>query len=386
MAFREGLPIARVTGGTVLGYLEYAGAEALHQLARLENDERRKLEILTEAIAIAEESNVLHVRIVPSFAWNIGVGYISEGYLRYDLTLLMRAKRRELLEVAVSRFRTGFERIRSNPYNLSQGMSLRLGDFYLRFVRTLESLFEETADSNLLNEQIGALNSAAEVYSSVQHPARVAEAIWQRARIRSKKGEHRESAQDYSQSAEHFRKAASSLPSLVGLYLDLEKYLQAWAQIEEARAAHAGGQYREASETYRRASSILKDTQRWSPLSEHYDACALFEGAEAVSQEENPELAAQAFAEAATGFAASRQAISTWQTMGEEEEGEKDRWGLVTAARERYCQARAVLEEAKLLDRKGEHDLSSKRFASATAILENLAGEAETTEGKRTPR
>jgi len=383
-AFREGLPIARVTGGTVLGFLEYAGAEALRQLARIEDDERRKLEILSEAIIIAEESNVIHA-VAPTLLWNIGVGYVSEGYLRYDLVQLTQepAKRRELLEAAITRFRVGFDKIRSIPSHLSLGMLLRLGDFYLRFVGALGSLFEETADSKLLDEQILASNSAVEAYSSAKRPARVAEAIWRRARIRSKKGEHTDAAQDYGQSAEHFQNAASSMPSLAGLYLDLEKYLQAWTKIEEARAAHAGGQYREASETYRRASSILKDTQRWSPLSEHYDACALFEGAEAVSHEENPELAAKAFAEAASGFAASKQVISEWQTIGEEEVREREHWGHVTAARERYCRARAILEEAKHLDRKGEHDLSSKRFASATAILESLSKEEETTEGKQ---
>jgi hypothetical protein len=383
-AFREGLPITRFIGGTVLGFLDYAGAEALYRLARLKDDEHRKLEILAEAIVIAEEGTAIQARIAPSFAWNIGVGYISEGYLRYDLALLTREPtRREMLEAAISRFRKGFDRIRIIPYPFSQGMLIRLGDFYLRFVNALDSLFDETAETGLLDEQIRALNSATEAYSSTRHPARVSEAIWRRARALSKKGEHEAAAEDYGRSAEHFRNAASSMPSLRGLFLDLDKYLQAWAQIEGARADHADGRYREASETYRRASSILKGTQRWSPLSEHYGACALFEGAEAISHDENPELAAQAFAEAATGFAASKESISAWRTIEEEEEGEKGHWVIVTAARERYCQARAELEQAKLLDRKGEHGLSSRRFASATAILESLAEREETPEGKQ---
>lgn len=384
-AFREGLPIARATGGTMLAFLEYAGAEALRQLARLEDDERRKLEILSEAIATAEESNVVQA-VAPTLLWNIGVGYVSEGYLRHDLAQLTRepTKRREMLEAAITRFRAGFDKlkIQRTPALLPVGMLLRLGDFYLRFIGALGDLFMETADAKLLDEQILASNSAVDAYSSAKRTARVAEAIWCRARIRSKKGEHMAAAQDYGQSSENFRNATSSMPSLASLYLDLEKYLQAWMKIEEARAAHGGARYREASETYRRASSILKDTQRWSPLSEHYDACALFEGAEAISHEENPELAAKAFAEAASGFAASKQVISEWQTSGEDEAREKGHWSLVAAARERYCQARAILEGAKHLDREGEHDLSSRRFASAAAILEDLSKDEETTEGK----
>jgi len=387
-AFREGLPIARLTGGSTLSYLQYAAAEALRQLAQLEDGEQRKLEILAEAVVIAEEKSVLDERVNPLFTWNIGVGYISEGSLRHDLAALTRqpTRRRELLEAAVSLFQAGFERIGSGTYPLSLGQLIRLGDFYLRFVHTLDSLFKETADPDLLGEQIQSLNLAAEAYSSVQRPARVAEAIWHRARIHSRKGEHRDAAQDYSQAAEHFGDAASIIPSLADLYHDLEKYLQAWSQIEEARAAHADGLYREASETYRRVSSILEDTQRWSPLSEHYVACAILEGAEALSHEENPELAAQAFTEAAEGFVTSKQAISTWRTQEEEEEKEKDHWSNVTAARERYCHARAGLEEAKLLDRMGKRGLSARRFAAATAILESLTEEEETAEGKQEMR
>jgi len=387
-SFRKGLPIARLTGGIALGYLEYAGAEALRQLARLEDDERRKLEILAEAVVVAEECNVVEERVSPLFTWNTGVGYMGEGSLRYDLAQFTHqpVKRRELLEAAVSRFQVGFKKIRSYTSPLSPGQVLRLGDFYLRFVRALDGLFEETGGPNLLSEQLQATDLAAEAYSSVQRPARVAEAIWHRARVHSRKGEHKDAAQDYARAAEHFREAAAVIPSLGDLYQDLEKYLQGWGQIEEARAAHADALYREASGIYRQASSTLEDARRWSPLSEHYVACALLEGAEALSHEESPELASQAFIEAAEGFATSRQAIIEWRPFGMEEEREKDRWSIVTAARERYCRARAGLEEAKLLDRMGKRGLSARGFAASAAILESLAEEEESAEGKQEMR
>jgi tetratricopeptide (TPR) repeat protein len=327
-------------------YLDYAGTEALHQLAQLEGDGSRKLEILAEAVTIAEEGNVIQARVSPFFTWNIGVGYISEGSLRYDIAGLMReqAKRRELLGVAVSRFRAGFGKIRSYPFPLSSGQVLRLGDFYLRFVSALDNLYKETAEQSLLEEQIQALTLASDAYSSAQYPARVSEALWHRAGVYSRKGDHRVAAQDYSQAAERFRAATTAMPNLGGLYHDLEKYMQAWCDIEGARASHAEGLYREASETYRRASYTLKDTQRWSHLSEHYSACSLLEGAEALSHEENPELASQAFIEAAAGFAGSKRAISEWRASGEGEEKEKDRWGIVAGTRERYCGSRSVLE------------------------------------------
>lgn len=67
------------------------------------------------------------------------------------------------------------------------------------------------------------------------------------------------------------------------------------------RVSHADGLYREASETYKLASTILKGTYRWPPLSEHYVTCAIIEGAKALCHEEDTE-----------GFSASKQSISTW--------------------------------------------------------------------------
>ncbi|TLN19856.1 hypothetical protein FDZ71_04685, partial [bacterium] len=383
--FHERLPSARRIRGAPFSYLMYAGMEALRLLARILDDGGRKLDALGEALNTADESNVLQQRFSPCFYWNIGVGYISEGSIRYEMAMLTPelAKRKEFLETAVARLRHGLDRIRNYPYSLSPGQLLRVGDSYLHFIRALARLFDDTGDAGLLDEQIRASDLAAEAYSKAQHPARVAEAIWYRARIHSRKGEHGEGSKHYARSSECYRGAADAVPSLGGLYHDFEKYMLAWCRIEEARVSHADGLYREASETYRLASTILKETNRWAPLSEHYSACAILEGAEALCHEEDPELAAKAFSEAADGFAASKQSLSEWRVIEGVEAAEKDSWRAVTAARERYCQARAGFEEAKVLDRKGKHDVSARRFAIAAGILEGLAKEEETAEGKQ---
>ncbi len=388
--FRQGAPVAEKTGGFPVTYLGYAGAEALRHLASLEEDERRRQQLLAEAIKISERANVLQARIIPTYLWNIGVGYVSEGSLRYEFAKNVSdpVNRREMLTAAVERFRIGLLKVNTDIENkgkaYSQGQFVRVGGFYLQFVQALDTLFELTGDHGFVSEQLEALDQSAKAYATAQRPARIAEVLWQRARISSRAGHHKDAEIDYSRAAEAYQNAASDTPALNELYADLTQYMLAWKQIEEARAAHSNGLYREASEAYEYANSTLKSTKRWKPLADHYAACAILEEAEALSNEESPELAAQAFTQAAEGFVLCKQAIGGWlgRTFSEEEEKEKARWATLTASRERYCRARADLEEAKLLDRRGERALSARRFAAAAAILDGLTEEEETKEGK----
>ncbi len=385
--FREGSPIARRIDGFPMVYLGYVGAEALRNQASLEDDGQRRQELLTEAITITETCVTLIMKVMPIGLWNIGMQYVAEGSLRSDLAQQIEdpVKKKEMLVTSVDRLRVGLTNLKSPTAWAYPGKILRIGQFNFRLANVLSNLFELTDDYTLVNEQLQALDEAKEAYTKGQSPARVAEALWQKARIRSQIGQHNEAAEDFSLSAESYQSASNKTPSLKELYADLSLYMLAWSQIESARAAHSHGAYGKASEAYARASSLLKSTQRWPPLGEHYVGCAALEEAEALSHEENPGLSGPAFAKAAQFFESSMTAIASWvpQILTGAETKEKARWETITAGRNRYCHTRADLEDAKVLDRRGEHASSAEKFAAVAAVLEDLSKEEEIAEGKR---
>lgn len=111
----------------------------------------------------------------------------------------------------------------------------------------------------------------------------------------------------------------------------------------------------------------------------NYSAWIQLEKAEDLSRKEKTEEAIQAFQQALELFNKAKGSIETEvkeiQTADEREMATE----LIKASdiRRRYCRARINLEEAKILDRKGEHDLSSKRYGSAAETIRKIIEETE---------
>ena len=359
--------------------LELSGAETMRQLALFENAPERKREDLVEAISIIEQCRSFLLSATPLYSWDIGLEALMEGSIRYDLaaSIVDPGKKVEMLSLAAERFRIGLEKHEEGVLEeILLGGFVRLGEFYLRFVNVLKALFENTHDESLISEQLDALDKAGGVYSNAGRPARTAEVLWQKANLHSQFGQHEEAIKEYVRSATTFQNASTEAPSLKELYDDFSSYMLAWSRIEEARDLHSRTAYGRAVEAYSEASKTLRRTRRWSPLADHYMACAMLEEAEALSRAEKPELGVQKFREAEASFAASKKALESWKprNLSEEEEIEETtRWERLTDGRARYSYARAELEEARLLDRNGDHAISASMFANAASSLESLA-------------
>jgi tetratricopeptide (TPR) repeat protein len=385
--FREGSTFARRTAGFPVAHLGFVGVEALRQLAPLEGDRRRQQEILAEAVGIAETNVEITTKVLPLDLWSIGLQNLVEASVRSDLALRIEdpVKKKETLLLAADRFRSGLSMVRDHPTWSFPGQYLRIAEFNLRFAKVLGELHGHTGDQEFVTEQLRVLDGAEEAYARGDAPARAAEVLWQKAVIRSRTGLHTDSSGEYGRSAELYQSAASKNPSLEGLYGDLSLYMRAWSKIETARGWHSDEAYRRASEAYQQAGSMLRSTQRWSPHGEHYAACAMLEEAETLSHEEDPERSSQSFTRAAELFESFGRAIAVWvpPISGDDESEGGSRWEAIASGRRTYCLARADLEDAKLLDRKGDHAASAQRFAAAAAALEGMMREEETDESRR---
>ncbi|HYB68169.1 MAG TPA: hypothetical protein VEC97_01335, partial [Candidatus Acidoferrales bacterium] len=139
-------------------------------------------------------------------------------------------------------------------------------------------------------------------------------------------------------------------------------------EIEKARQHHAEKQYGLAREHYEKAADLHNSTQRWSCLSPNYHAWAKLEEAEDLSRKEQAEEARDLFKQAADLFAEAKKSIQARLEKIENKDEKEMSINVAKASdvRHEYCVGRIALEEAKILDRQGDHDGSSNKYGFAS--------------------
>ncbi len=156
----------------------------------------------------------------------------------------------------------------------------------------------------------------------------------------------------------------------------------AWSEIEKAIYYRSREKPQEARKHYETAAKLHEESTYWSHLAPNYWAWVILEDAELLSRQETSREAIHAFEQAQTKFVESEKAIK--QQIKEielpEEKEAAERLIKTAVLRRRYCQARISLEEAKILDRKGEYALSSKHYELAADILKQLLVETKSTQ------
>jgi len=197
-------------------------------------------------------------------------------------------------------------------------------------------------------------------------------------------GDYKEASKAFKRVAEDYRLTAQKIPGLSLVLTELASYMDAWSSIGEARSQHQEEHYSTASENYAKAADILKATKARSHLSKHYEACTLLEKGEAYSSEENPEASIESFKTAVDAFRKAKTGLENMlaQDPAPQEKQDQQKWVEITRSRERYCLGRAELEEARILDKKGDEEGSSARYRSASQRFEELAAEAQTDQAR----
>jgi hypothetical protein len=182
----------------------------------------------------------------------------------------------------------------------------------------------------------------------------IAESYWKIAKAQDILGEH--------------VKAAEKIPQLKDFYQDYASYMEAWNEIEKAKHHHAEKQYGQAKEHYEKAAGLHKSTERWNYLSPNYLAWARLEEAEDLSRREQTEEAKDHFEQVANLLIEAKKSIQTQLEKIETKDEKKMLINLAKASdiRHEYCLGRIALEEAKILDRQGDHAASFRKYGSAT--------------------
>ncbi len=370
-------------------FLHHSLSKALYSLSKMEAQVTEKRRLLEEASEHREKSIDIDKRIGSPFAyWERGVFQNYAALIKAELATIEtdKGKKRELLEEAVSHMERCIELCSKWTTIFRQATLFAMfGRYYAWFGDILNQLYTLTGEKATLEKAVNVYQDTAETYQKAELPSRVAEADWHGARLYDQLGEHTKADRSFQSASENYRLAAGKIPQLKEFYMDHALYMQAWSEIEKARQRHAMKQYGLAKEHYEKAAGLHKSTDRWDYLSSNYLALALVDKAEDLSRKEQAEEAREFFEQAAKKFVEAKEAIETrLETIDIQDEKEvATKLAKASNVRRDYCLGRIVLEEAKILDRQGDHGASSRGYGAAAEKFRKVTDAMELESDRR---
>jgi hypothetical protein len=359
-------------------------SKTLHAQAFAELVPTEKRSRLEKALKYREKTIKILGQITPFNYWDRGVmqNHLAEIKAELADTELDLNNKRRLVEEAVSSKEECLRLCnKSMPYLEKVGNSMNFAALQVyqdTYATLLTLLYDLTDNTEYLRKAIEISKGAIESASKLGMLSVIAESHWKIARTQDILGEHLEAAESFERASESFMKAAEKIPQLKEFYQDHALYMRAWNEIEKAKSHHARQEYGPSKEYYDKAAILHKSSKRWNYLSSNYLAWARLEEAEDLSRRDQTEEAIGLLQQSARLFAEAKISIKTKLEKIEVEDEKEMATRLFKASdvREEYCLGRIALEEAKILDRRGDHTASSRKYESAAEIFQTIA-EAE---------
>ena len=354
----------------------------LLSLAKMETTSAEKKGLLEKALGHRNESIRLIGRFGPFFYWKRGRMQTFLADIKSELADLaedLEIKKNMLQEALLDkensiRFGIKYAGFYETPTSIAD-----LGGWQYGYGGLLNRLYELTSNNEHLRKAIDAYEDAAETFQKADLISSRAECCWKVAQAYDTLGAYSKAAENFDLASDNYEKAADKISQLKTFYLDHALYTQAWSEIEKARHHHRRQEYGIAKEHFEKAASIHKTLKQWSYLAPNYSAWVQVEQAEELSRKEQNEEAIQAFEQAIRLFRGAKKSLQTELSKIESSDEKQMATNLVKATRLRceYCKARTDLEEAKILQKKGDHTTSSEKYASAAETFEKITQAAE---------
>jgi len=368
-------------------------SDNLHRLAKTEIEIEKKKYLLLQAKSYAEEQITFSNEMHP-----FHYIYLSRNYSQLAIVLrelagiqFKKQKKIELLNQAASSMRRSLEQLQKRKEFLLKSAwanGFYFGKNYERLGRILQEIYFHTKDKKTLDEGIEAYNKTVFYMKKAELPTHVAEAYWHLAQLHDQSSKFSESSSNYELAAQTYENSSKKIPQLQEFYGDYCRYMRSWSQIEQARQNHSVESYEEARQNYEQAAKLHESTNSWNYLAPNYYAWASMEEAEGLSRKEKTQKAKQSFQKALQQFTIAEKSIKQKliEIKSSDEKEITQRLFEASDLRRKYCQARILLEDAKLLDRAGQYLESSRSYGEAAqtifAIVDGIDVEAERKELK----
>ncbi len=356
-------------------------SKTLQAKASFNPDMNSKKRLLDKAIVHRERNIDIEERLRPfNYTWRIGVWYFYLALIQMeyaDLETDMKIKTRTLEDATHSMEKCLESLEKTMQYSFFSDVSenwTMLSRFQDCYEVILTRLYEVTNEQEFIKKAIQISWKIIESARKGDLISRIAESYWKIARKLDILGEHIEAADNFKHASEGYLRAAKKIPQLQGFYQDHANYMRAWNEIERARYNHKKKNYGIAKEHYEKAAKLHENTERWGYLSPNYLAWARLEEAEHLSRTEETQEARDLFQQAAGLFVEAKESIKNELKTIEARDEKQIAEGLVKASdvRLEYCLGRMALEEARILDRQGDHPASSRRYGSAAKLFKKV--------------
>ena len=384
VAAREGLKRAETSGYIEIIMTEHGVfSNILTDVAQLEKRTEEKKTILREAMKHREEAARITENIQPFSYWNRAVDQANLAYIKGFLAELARdtPEEKNLIREAIlyyeNTMRLGLTELSMATSLVGTGALLFFrgaGNTRYQIGKRFNRLYEITNDREFLGKALTAFADAVERYQKIGLRSRVAECQWKAATTYDVLGEHLKAAENFALASDNYKSAAENIPQLKVFYQDQASYMLAWTEIEKARDHHERQEYDLAKEHFEKAANIHKLLKQWSYLAPNYFAWTQLEQAEELSRKEQTEEAVKAFESAVSLFIETKRSLQTQLEKIENPDEKQMATNMVRATdtRREYCMARVSLEEARVLDKEGDHYRSSEKYSSVVEALEKI--------------
>ena len=359
-----------------LGSTLHALSKAYRYYSKLEPRKEEKQQQLRNALGFRKEYLNTVQKAFPANTWILGVGLICEAQIEADLAALEKeGSKISLLQDAISDMNDGVTHcknwIESRAVPSLIAMVAGMED---AFGEMLDEGYRLTSDKEKLKKADEVYESAAEGFKKVDLPSRVAESYWKIARNLDLLGEHNQAAGNFEKGFAGYKAAAQKINQFSDFYLDYASYMKAWSEIEAAKLEHNSEKYTDATNHYEKASSLLKQSKSWSYLSSNFYAWSLLEQAEDLSRKESCQESIATFEKAIKFLRDSERMLLAELGRIDKTDEQNLIKELIQASRVRveYSNGRISIEEAKILDRQGDHGASSQKYEAAAEIFKKI--------------
>ncbi len=378
---QEGLKRAEVSGyPEIVVHANHVASGTLVRLAIIETNSEEKKRLLEEALGHRGEALRITDQLEPFLYWNRGIMQTALAYIKYELADLGKdhKTKRSMLQEAIQDMEKGLKLcIEALPLFFRKGAIVYFWPVgYTQYMTGvwLIRFYELTHDKEHLRKAAKAFSDAAESSQKLNLKSRIAECHWKAAQTYDNLGEYLKAAENFDIASHNYKSAAEKIPQLKDFYHDHALYMQAWTEIEKARHHHTRQEYGSAKEHFEKAANLHKSLKQWNYLAPNYSAWAQVEQAEDLSRKEQSEEAIKAFEQAANLFAETKKSLEAQLGKIESVDEKQMATNMVKATdlRHNYCIARIALEEARILDKKGDHYYSSEKYGSAADTFENI--------------
>jgi len=372
-------------------YAHAVFSKILVNSAQMETDSDAKSKMLEKALEQNDEGVRIVEQIAPSMYWERGIIQKGLGMIKSqlaDLSLDSAARVKVLLE-AVSHFENSCKLLANGVVSLDKKGSagtfwVLAGTHYYRGI-LLGRIYDLTEKRGSLANAIEAFEAATDYYQKLNLNGGAAECQWKTAQTYDRLGEHLKASESFQLASNYYKDAAEKTHQLKTLYVDHAFYMLAWSEIEKARYHHEREEYGPAKEHFEKAANLHKSLKQWGYLAPNYFAWAEVESGEELSRNEQCEESIKVFEKASKLLIDSKKTLQTQMSKIEDADEKQMATSMIRASdlRKEYCRSRIALEEAKILDKKGDHYSSSEKYGSAADAFEKISQKSESEQDRK---